>query len=433
MTAEIAILNKTAVALATDSAVTITTQKGQKIFNTANKLFMLSKHHPIGIMLYGNADFMGVPWESIVKIYREQLGEKSFNKLKQYQTDFIKFLETSNLLFPDDVQLTYFEMMIYSLFSNPILKEINEHIEKRLAPSPKKKGKGLNKLQIKRIITAIVNKQYTYWKNLDFLPQYTILDVLKLKKKYNSVIMEVKDRIFQELPFSKATIRKLIELCLYLCLKKGFSKNNPGVVIAGFGKNNLFPVIVSFKPEIIFNNTMKYEEEEDDFIEIGDKTDALIAPFAQRDEVASLMNGIHPHFQNTVTAIISKTLTRLIKKISEEATGGKEPQISNLNKILSKIISEYQENMWKNINDYSFQKHVKPIMSNVGSLPKDELALMAETFINLTSFKRRMSTDLETVGGPIDVAVISKGDGFVWIKRKHYFKPELNSNFFKNY
>ena len=39
----------------------------------------------------------------------------------------------------------------------------------------------------------------------------------------------------------------------------------------------------------------------------------------------------------------------------------------------------------------------------------------------------------ETVGGPIDVAVISKGDGFVWIKRKHYFDRELNQHFFANY
>ena len=33
----------------------------------------------------------------------------------------------------------------------------------------------------------------------------------------------------------------------------------------------------------------------------------------------------------------------------------------------------------------------------------------------------------------MDVAVISKGDGFVWINRKHYFKPELNASFFSNY
>ena len=30
-------------------------------------------------------------------------------------------------------------------------------------------------------------------------------------------------------------------------------------------------------------------------------------------------------------------------------------------------------------------------------------------------------------------SLISKGDGFIWIKRKHYFEPELNQQFFSNY
>jgi hypothetical protein len=69
----------------------------------------------------------------------------------------------------------------------------------------------------------------------------------------------------------------------------------------------------------------------------------------------------------------------------------------------------------------------------VAALPKDDLAGFAETLVNLTLFKRKVSLDAETVGGPIDVALISKGDGFIWIKRKHYFKPELNNSFFSNY
>jgi len=66
-------------------------------------------------------------------------------------------------------------------------------------------------------------------------------------------------------------------------------------------------------------------------------------------------------------------------------------------------------------------------------LPKDELAAMAEALVHLTAFKRKMNVGMETVGGPIDVAVISKGDGFVWVKRKHYFPAELNQHFFTNY
>jgi hypothetical protein len=82
---------------------------------------------------------------------------------------------------------------------------------------------------------------------------------------------------------------------------------------------------------------------------------------------------------------------------------------------------------------YVRKNYVNPVANVVSMLPKDELATMAETFVNLTSFKQKVSTGRETVAGPIDVAVISKGDGFVWIKRKHYFKPELNPQFFANY
>jgi hypothetical protein len=93
--------------------------------------------------------------------------------------------------------------------------------------------------------------------------------------------------------------------------------------------------------------------------------------------------------------------------------------------ILKKFRKEFQEFRHKTL--------VNPIVSTVAVLPKDELAAMAEALVNLTSFKRRFSPNAETVGGPIDVAVISKGDGFIWVKHKHYFKPELNPHFPTNY
>ena len=36
---------------------------------------------------------------------------------------------------------------------------------------------------------------------------------------------------------------------------------------------------------------------------------------------------------------------------------------------------------------------------------------------------------IESVGGPVDVAIISKGDGLVWINRKHYFEMEKNPHY----
>jgi len=77
MTAEIAILNKEAIALAADSAVTMKAgEAGEKVFTSANKLFALSKYQPVGIMVYGSAEFMDVPWETIIKIYRKETVDK---------------------------------------------------------------------------------------------------------------------------------------------------------------------------------------------------------------------------------------------------------------------------------------------------------------------------------------------------------------------
>ena len=78
MTAEVAVINTVGVALAADSAITI--GRG-KIYNSALKLFSLSKAEPVGVMVYGNAVLMGVPWETIIKIYRKELGGRSFGTL----------------------------------------------------------------------------------------------------------------------------------------------------------------------------------------------------------------------------------------------------------------------------------------------------------------------------------------------------------------
>ena len=70
MTTEIAVVNRLGVALATDSAVTISGDGRTKVFDTGDKLFELCDHAPIGVMINGNMDFLGVPWEIIIKDFQ---------------------------------------------------------------------------------------------------------------------------------------------------------------------------------------------------------------------------------------------------------------------------------------------------------------------------------------------------------------------------
>jgi hypothetical protein len=106
-------------------------------------------------------------------------------------------------------------------------------------------------------------------------------------------------------------------------------------------------------------------------------------------------------------------------------------------KKLKKALDQEYRNLMtdfnKRLGEYQQEMYINPVLDVVSILPKDELAAIAEPFVNLTSLKRRVSTAAETVAGPIDVALVSKGDGFVWIKRKHYFDAALNPHFAGNY
>jgi hypothetical protein len=73
---------------------------------------------------------------------------------------------------------------------------------------------------------------------------------------------------------------------------------------------------------------------------------------------------------------------------------------------------------------------INPLMDAIRALPREEMTAMAEAFVELTSMRRKVDSNLQTVGGPVDVAFISKGDGFVWKKRKLYFDGALNGDYF---
>lgn len=79
---------------------------------------------------------------------------------------------------------------------------------------------------------------------------------------------------------------------------------------------------------------------------------------------------------------------------------------------------------------------MNPILNSVATLPVEELSLLAESMINITSARRKVALDgnIGTVGGPIDTAIISKSDGSIWTKRKHYFDSKYNPQYmYKNY
>ena len=69
---------------------------------------MLSKYCPVGVMVYNNSSLLGVPWRTIIKLFRRELGRARFAHLTDYGDAMIEFLDENTSLFPIEEQDRYY-------------------------------------------------------------------------------------------------------------------------------------------------------------------------------------------------------------------------------------------------------------------------------------------------------------------------------------
>lgn len=403
MTAEIVIMNRNAVAMAADSAVTIA--NGQKIYNSSNKLFMLSKYHPVGIMVYDSAEFLGVGWETIIKIYRNELGNKKFNTVEEYGNHFLKFLSTTDKLpFKNQCKESLYGMICDTLM------QIIDTMRRRIGASTERDHTS-EELQEKiygEFFQAIFQSSEYPWGILDIVDLIKAHDI-HLDKDFEWLFPKYSDFL------SVGIFKKLVTMSVGILKKGDFLFPSSGIVLAGFGENEIFPSMVSWNVYGIVDDD-RLIVVSDTNMNICHNNSVYIKPFAQGEMVERFIDGIDADFTTRL-----KTDFREILDLMQEC-GMVGKQFEN------KLYDYYDKKIKALKNDFSI-----PVINAVSVLPKTELANMAEALVGLTSIKRKVTFQEETVGGPIDVAIISKGDGFIWIKRKHYFQPELNHHFFKHY
>lgn len=425
MTAVVGILNKQAIALAADSAVTITGPDGTKILNRANKIFTLSKYNPVGIMIYNNAAFMDVPWETIIKMYRDQLQNRGFPKLANYQADFLQYLRDFDGL--NDVQLQkldriqFARSVIYQAWS-----AVQIQIENETSGSEQGIDEYFQRL-LREINTAMANLQ-TQGERLPDFQDFAIDEIESYKPDFQKVVKEFYEE-FGQIP----TIENLDLFYEYFALLTASPLGMidfTGLVFCGYGTLEIYPQLLAVNVSSMVGNRLRFNFDSGRNASVSHRANSAIRPFAQTDVMNTLLAGIDPD----LNALYMSNFDLGI----QEFIGTASAVIRQLNPALADALQGFDyQSILKKIELQNQQirklKYIDPLMGAVASLSKEDLAEMAESLIYLTYLKRRMTQQEESVGGPVDVAVISKGDGFIWIKRKHYFSPELNQAYFKNY
>jgi hypothetical protein len=419
-------MNTLGIALAADSAVTISGPRGQKIYNSADKLFQLCEDRPVGIMFYGNAGLLGVPWETLVKEFRRT--SSTATSIDGIAEDFTGFIEKNVRRFFSDGEQLHVVRRHTSVLMRRVVETIKESVKGIDFDRPLSEREVESRLRLfVRDAVRKVAELVTGHKVLDrAVPKRT------LRTKYGAAVAKGIDSAAAELPLSRAQRAKLVDLVLE-ALRRNFAVANSvtGLVFAGFADGSLFPSLVEVKVEGIVANKLRVLAKNG--VNISHEQRSVVVPFAQSEMVHAFMEGIDPRVRDFTQKIVETFLQGFPEQVLKDVPALSSRQRSAVTRALSSAVVPATKVLWESLARQRRVEYAVPVAQVVSHLPKDELAAMAEALVNLTSFRRRVSPDAETVGGPIDVAVISRGDGFVWIKRKHYFSPELNPRHMARY
>ena len=190
------------------------------------------------------------------------------------------------------------------------------------------------------------------------------------------------------------------------------------MVFVGYGEKDIYPTIYPIEINIAFDHRLRYFVNEERVETISATNDALICPYAQTDVMTLFMKGISPDLYDKM----EEEQMELLEKQKQDTIA-----ILQQAKVAQNIIDEINQTDLENyrkpyrdkILEYIEEENVKRLIQSVSSFNIDDLASMAESLISITNLQRHITSAEESVGGPVDVAVITRSEGFTWIKRKN--------------
>lgn len=424
MTAIVGILNKSGIAIAADSAATISNSHGRKVLNTETKIFRLSKTYPVSVMVYGSSLFMGTPWEVIIKQYCRKCGNRGRNTLKEYVDDFLSFLHDEHFFCDKDAQDGRLNDALIE-FYQAARNEANETFEEQ--DEEEKEKTSYNDLFLDRL----KGYKQTCEKDLNKCPELEDYSFHTFQNQAKKTIDDIMKYGFEDEGFDVQQ-RALFEQAAYAWIKTiaFLGDHTSGLLFCGYGENDIFPGMYPIEVAGVIDDRLRYFVNEGRIVQIGDIV-ASICPYAQADVMQTFMNGIAPDLREYVSEnnkqLVNQVHSQIYNTLAEAGAG------NDILELVANIdFKEINEQTEKELSEYIQKEKKDNLLDAVEMFNVQELANMAESLVSITNLQRHFTSSEESVGGPVDVAVITRNEGFIWIKRKLWFSQEMNRHILNN-
>jgi hypothetical protein len=331
--------------------------------NKSETFFPIAPDVPVAIVAFGADDMMGVPWESIVRMYARQLGTRTYATLEEYATSFFSFIEGSNALCPPRLQAERVRRCVSSLWTDYRDRIDAVAIERATAAVDRSTE-----------LAAILREDRHDCESRLNLATLGEGFGAHIVATYGDRIDELEDETFGDMHLSQQ-LRSELRSVLALMYEKEWCHphDESGIAIAGMGENEPFPSVFVYSVGTVVAGRLRYMRRQS--VNVGVDLEAGVVPFAHRETIDTIVDGIHPDLIGAIRG-----------ELNDAALG---PHGIRIKARMQAHIEEH---------------HVAPFMSAIAQMPRREMLQVAEALVTVSTFA-------EATGK----AIISKARGFAWV------------------
>lgn len=410
MTSEIAVMNQRGLALAADSAVTV--HAGGKVIvrNDHRKLFQVAEDLPVAMMVFGVVDLMGHPWEVLLDHYRKTKGPQPLANIRDYGAELTGMCDHLETFFPREHLDDEYRRLLYSVFR--FVFRTAQYLREGGADAPDE--------DIMRRAIEMVWLRYQFRE--DGAPRRDLACfppgfAETIERDYAKLIDECAGFAFQAFALDAQSRQRLKEIGLWCVTKDLFLEDVTGLVFAGYGAGDAYPSLAGYTVSAVVGGILKRGLTVEN--RIDGRVHASIALFADSEVTYAFLRGIELDLEARMYSSFHALGLSLVDQVVDAFTDVDPAQREAIRRqFQAERVPQYVNRCFDMIGQYQQDAYIEPILTVVEVASRQEMAEMAHDLVNLNIFKKKIMAQKQTVGGAIDVAIISRDKGFAWFKRQ---------------
>lgn len=403
MTSQLILINAHGVAIASDSAVTV--GGGRRTHDTAEKVIPLRAPHRVAVLHSGNVMIHGLPYQLLLNEWISTLGDTLFTTVEEYRTSFLQWLGSSLHWFsPERISDDWVGALSrrFDIIRRNILEEIEGD----------KTGGTPDEVALR----AVRN----WSEGLTTFGEFAGVDDEWLAAA-NELLDEQKTKSmeywFDDVPRAAEIDAHLHSYSYEFFRRTGPWSSSATLAFVGFGSDEVLPGYSLVDVMGVLNGRVMHSTGRS---MVGDSKTTpfwLILPLGQRSAIDLFLKGYDEEMMDAATDAAEEKLRslreRVEKVVSEDASS-----TSAFDEMFTSFAADLREAIEHRIYGDSDERYLDPLGWSMAALPTATMATVARSLVELQALRQTTTAEQSTVGGPIDVAVISRSNGFEWVRHK---------------